>query len=167
MQSLPLVFSDFHMIVPEVVILCGNYDVDQYWFPFMVGCAFKSPEQPESEKIINKIPYRRAVISPASVEMYIYERGIHQHTLPFAEYRRVSARNAKRLMAAGFPSWDHDGDGGPLCILLKKHRRDIDPWLCENTSYKYLVQKHGYKTYEIFFERAEDYMMARLFFGGV
>jgi hypothetical protein len=167
MQSLPLVFSDFHMIIPEVVVLHGSYDVDQYWFSFMVGCAFKSPE-PESDKIIDhKLPFRRGVISPSSTEMFIYERGFHQHTLPFAEYRRVSARNGARLMAAGYPSWEQDENGDPLCILLKEHRRVIDPWLYENTNYKYLVQKHGYKTYEIFFERAEDYIMARMFFGGV
>lgn len=153
------------MIVGEQpVVLFGNYEPDQLWFPFMQGCAFRAPapEKKAPQSTLPKINLTRvyAKVPESARKMYRYEEGNEQHVLPFEEHRFVTTKERVVIAHAKYPAWPRTQDGKPLRISFPKTRKDeLKAWARENARGRVAI----HADYAVFSDK-QDAAMARLMF---
>lgn len=166
-ESLPNAHNKKIMLVgPRPLVLHKWYDPNQYWFPFMNGTVFMvRAEEPTPrykrvpETKISRKTYAR--MSPEGIKPYIYEKGVHQHVLPFVEFKRVSNKQFKELTAAEWPTWDCDpATTRPYSLHIADNPPfDPTPWCMENLTGRFFCNNKV-----IYCERQIDALLAKLVF---
>lgn len=154
--------NGFCVVGEPPMILSGDYHPDQGWFSFMVGSIFRKTEA--VNKPVNDISYRRHTgrvrILAQHWAPYIYEKGVPQIVLPFAEFKRVSNAQWMELWAADCPGWERNNAGQVLCLKLSEPKHNIQKWCEENCAGRFKMYPDG-----VILERISDYILTKLRFG--
>lgn len=178
----------------EPLVLRGYYDPSQLWLSFVQAVVAypvrqsketdtKEPRWWEERRRAQDQKKRTKVACGAELtakwnaeqrillegdvrRMFIYEKGLEQYTLPFAEYRHISQKEKKRLDEAGWPGFDRTEEGKLYSVSLvndtvapKRDRRDtLREWCAENCYGRYFIS-----TSQAVFERMQDAIAAKLY----
>lgn len=145
--------------------LLRSYDPDQLWLPFTRGLFFIADEE-EPSKTPRKLQQDKthktyARMPPECRHFYVYEAGVPQYVLPFAEARRLSNKEFKRMCTHDAPTWDRNR-AGDLCFTPFRNRTYAEPaeWCRENLRGRFHCNASG-----ITCELEIDAVQAALVFG--
>jgi hypothetical protein len=148
-----------HIIGDGFIMLYGKYDQDQLWFSFMDRAIFRiRPETDEKKE------------TPKTEEIKDRSRAIHdsdpkmrfQYILPFAEARRLTNKQFKRMKQWNYPTWDRLADGN-LCTVhvnTGESRVAIVDWCLQTLRMRFFMNSDR----TIMFESSTDAMTAKMRF---
>lgn len=146
-----------------MILHSRDYSADQLWLDF-VGpiCFVESPWRPEEAPVItgrSKIYKPYAKLSDEYRYPYVYETGVDQHVLPFAEFKQLTGGQFKRLTQARFPAWDKTDTAKPTChsLVVDSISQSTRDWCLEHLVGQFCIKK---KT--IWFQYYIDFVAAKL-----
>lgn len=146
------------------VVLNGSYDPDQYWFDFMKGAVIRAPiVSTTSAAPISRAKPRDtkwARVPDECKQLYVYEKGIEQHVLPFPDHRKVSNTQYGRLHRSNFLTWERSTSGTLCWILFHPQRRaEVEKWSEQNCTRRFHI-----KADSAVYESKRDACLAKLMF---
>ncbi len=159
------------VVVGGLLRLEQEYDPRQLWLPFVVALVShadkpakkqKTPKTPKAATA-RKITEKRIQPIGSDNWLYVYEKGVHQEVLPFAEGALVKLDEFDRLAKTSFPCWECKVNnhrpyslGGVRSMVRKKM---IAEWAKTMAN-----GRVAFGTNRVYFQKKSDFAMARLMF---
>lgn len=161
--------QDFAIVGEGYMMLRGQYDGRQLWFPFMDKAVFRVIQPPPEPEPYTKarLP-KNAYASGPDALRGPPEMKAPQPCLMFPEFKRVTRKQFKTISKLKFPMWDKDDAGQPFTVDLnatwrkpdEDMRRKLIDWCDDQLTRRYFLSPS-----QIACESKNDSVLVKLKFG--
>lgn len=130
----------------------------------MTGTLFVPSPPPQRPPVCNKTVWtggKHARVPKECRELFYYEKGVEQRTLPFHDHRYVTKKNAARLNDTNFPGWGKTSDGHPLRVVFAEGRKlEVETYCQEHARARFAIFKKS-----VVLEDHHDAAIVRMMYG--